>query len=200
MTILLGSLVEAKAWTVSLSKKPNEGSTFNVDIKAVIQPKLELMAMAEVAKFPEEEVPVVNIFGGKMGFGPFIYFKKLDVMLTTLNVIPLRPTAESLNMLGLLVLFSLFQFHKLRHISFFMEEVSKLPKTGWRRALETGMDNYQNSEVYVPTGTTGMPHANAQIHMHSSSESQCESDGHCAVFIQYVLLINNNYLKYHAST
>ena len=125
---------------MSLSKKPNEGSTFDVDTKAFIQPMLELMAMAKVVKFPEEAVP---IFGGKMVFRPFIYFKKLDVMLTTPNVISLRPTAESLNMLGLLVLFSLF--HKLRHISFLMEEVSQLPKTGWRHALETGRDNYQNS-------------------------------------------------------
>ena len=141
---------------MSLSKKPNEKSTFNVDTKAVIQPMLKLMAMAEVAKLLEEAVPIVNILGGKMVSRPLIYFKKLGVMLTTPNVIPLRLTAESLNMLGMLVLFSLFQFHKLCHISFFMEEVFQLPKTVWRHALETGRDNYQNSEVYIPTGMTGI--------------------------------------------
>ena len=52
------------------------GSDFNVseeDTKAVIQPMLELMAIAEVAKFPNENVPIVSIFGGKMVFRPFFY-------------------------------------------------------------------------------------------------------------------------------
>ena len=43
-TILLGSLAEAKASTVSLSKKSNEGLTFDKpveDTKAVIKPMLE---------------------------------------------------------------------------------------------------------------------------------------------------------------
>lgn len=105
----MGSLGKAKASNVPLTKKSNEGATLDdpmVDTKAVIEAMLEVMAMAQVAKFPN--IPIVNIFGGKMVFRPFIYFKQLDVMLTTPNVVPIRPNAESLNMLGLLVLLSIF--------------------------------------------------------------------------------------------
>ena len=134
------------------------------------------MAMAEVAILPDDTVPIVNIFGSKMVFRPFIYFKKLDVMLTTPNVIPIRPDTESLNMLGLLILFSMFQFHKPHYISFNMEEMSQLHKTGWRDALTAGKNNQQNSEVYIPRELMGVPHTNAQVHMHSSSESETDDN------------------------
>ena len=74
LSIYLGSLGEVKSSTVRLARDPRVGSDFNVseeDTKAVIQPMLELMAIAEVAKFPNENVPIVSIFGGKMVFRPF---------------------------------------------------------------------------------------------------------------------------------
>lgn len=54
----------AKRKTASLNQSQQ-------DIKAVIQHTLELMAMSEVTKFPNEKIPLLCVYGGKMSFVPY---------------------------------------------------------------------------------------------------------------------------------
>ena len=106
-----------------------------------------------------------------------LFLIKLDIMLTTANVVPLQPDVQTLNQVALLFLWCIFQFHKESYISFCMEEISSnFPKTGWSDKLTRGKGNYKNSEVYASRGVKGLPHANTQLFLHSSSDSEEGSD------------------------
>ena len=78
---------------------------------------------------------------------PLLYFRDLDILITTNGVVPLRRDSETLDIQGLLMLFivsvqtySCIQFHgdKL---------AQKCPKTGWAAALSKASDNYRNSII-----------------------------------------------------
>ena len=42
------------------------------DVKVIIQPMLEVMAISEVAKIPDENVPIVNILVSHTAFRPVV--------------------------------------------------------------------------------------------------------------------------------
>lgn len=50
----------------------------------------EVMAVAQVAKFTNNAVPIVNIMANRTAFRPFIYFNHQDVLLSTPKAVPFR--------------------------------------------------------------------------------------------------------------
>ena len=138
--IYLGSVLEAKRSTKSLAAVSSNSRTANFkeaasDIKGLIQPMLEVMAVAQVAEFPRADVPLVNIFGNKFVYRPLLYFRECDVLLTTPRPVHLRRDATTLDVLGLVLLFTLFQLHK-RCVAFNMVKVETLPKSPNRCEVE----------------------------------------------------------------
>ncbi len=129
LAVYLGTLVEAKEITEDLVQaRPKELTT---DIKAILQPMLGTMAIAQKCAFPHRQVPLVNIFASRHYFRPFLYFKDHDVMLTSLGVVPLR-SKHCIYMVGLQLLH--FMFHLHEH-PFEAGKLATLPKTGWTKDM-----------------------------------------------------------------
>lgn len=93
------------------------------DQKDTLQPMMEVMAMAQVTKFPNKEVPLVNILASKTAFRPFIYFKEEDVLLSTPKVVPLRRNSTTIDIQGLILLFVILRLHKVKCLNFNMEKI-----------------------------------------------------------------------------
>ena len=67
VSIYLGSLLDAKSSSKCLAASNSASfDQSSEEIKALIQPMLELMAISEVAEFPKADVPLLNIFGNKV--------------------------------------------------------------------------------------------------------------------------------------
>ena len=69
VAVYLGSLLEVKSsgqrFTPASSDSAEMLEETSEDTKMLIQPMLETMAIAEVAIFPNEDIPIVNILGNK---------------------------------------------------------------------------------------------------------------------------------------
>ena len=113
--IHLGSLLEAKSTFTRLAPSSSETSSFTeetTDLKTLIQPMLESMAISQMATFPDADVPIVNFLGTKLSFRPLLYFKELDVLLTTPRPMHLRTAHDTIDVLGLITMFTLMNLHK----------------------------------------------------------------------------------------
>ena len=102
--------------------------TFDIpfdNLKAVLQPMLELMALAQVAQFRNNAVPMVNILANRTAFRPFIYFRHEDVMIMTPKAVPFRRDANTINIQGLLLLFLVLRLHKTSSITFKMDIIKR---------------------------------------------------------------------------
>ncbi len=69
-TLFLGSFGEAKGADVKIASTGGKKSfeSDEDDIKAIIQPLLEIMAVSAVTTFPNDNVPMVNILATKRGY------------------------------------------------------------------------------------------------------------------------------------
>ena len=89
--IFLGSLGEAKAADVKLATVKNKAFTSEEeDIKSIIQPALEVLAVSAVATFPNNNIPLVTLMASKCGFRPILYWTAYDLLITTAKAVPLR--------------------------------------------------------------------------------------------------------------
>lgn len=131
MFLFFGCLEEAKGVDISLATTRNKGFESNTaDIKKILQPALEVMTVSEVTRFPNNNIPLVNILASKTAFRVF-YWRHLDVLLTTPMVVPLRSGQNEIDIRGLLFLFTIFQVHRSSCISFDVDKLHGKPKTGW---------------------------------------------------------------------
>lgn len=62
VSVYLGCLCKAKSSSYRLGNSIDEQGSFENEMKTLIQPMMEVMAIAEVAKFSVDMVPLVNIF------------------------------------------------------------------------------------------------------------------------------------------
>ena len=158
----LGSLLEAKSTFTQLAPNTSETSCFTeetADSKALIQPMLESMAISHVATFPDPDVPIVNFLGNKFSFRPLLYFKELDVLLTTPRVMHLRTSHDTIDVLGLITMFTFMNLHKTDMIKFSQEAITAFPMSGWKRQLKEGKDSYHTSKLTVMGVRNRFPHA-----------------------------------------
>ena len=81
------------------------------------------MAVAEVAKFTNSAVPLVNIMANRTAFRPFMYFRHEDVLITTPKAVPFRKDVNTLDIQGLLLLFVVLRLHKTSSITFKMDAI-----------------------------------------------------------------------------
>ena len=106
LALHLGSVLEVKSTFTRLATRDtssSESSSFterSEDLKQLIQPMLEVMAISQVADFPNADVPVVNFLGNKFVFRSLLYFKGVDVVLTTPRVLHLRTVHDTIDALG----------------------------------------------------------------------------------------------------
>ena len=119
------------------------------------------MTISEVATFPKSNVPLVNVLASKLAFRPVFYWRDLDVLLTTPKVIPLRASQNKVDIRGLLFLFTIFQVHRKSCITFDVEKLRTLPKTGWAEALKDGVHNYGDSVIKLGTPRCDFLHSSA---------------------------------------
>lgn len=95
ISVYFGSLCESKHSNQGMMKKSNEVSLFteeSEDIKAIIQPSLQVMAFAEKCIFPDPNVPLLLLYACRFHYRPFLYFKEHDVLLTSPTTLPKRET------------------------------------------------------------------------------------------------------------
>ena len=176
VAVYLGSLLEAKSAGQRLTPATSDAEeTFDEvleDAKVLIQPMLETMATAEMATFPNEQIPLLNIFGNKFVYRPLLYFRKDDIMLTTSRVVHLRKDATTVDTQGLLLLSTLFQLHKTKLCRFDKIETGDFPVTGWQAALDNGLSNYRNSMLIVAGVNATLPHATSKNFLHDDSDDE----------------------------
>ncbi len=173
MSLFLGCFGEAKASDVLVGRLGNE------EVQSVLQPMFEVMVAAELAIFENDMVPLVNIMGNKTAFRPILYWRKLDILITTPDVVPLRRNKNTLDIQGLLLLFVLFQFHNVSVISLNEETLKQHSKTGWAQALAAGEDSYKNSKITLPAQRINLVHQDAAygtVSDETDSESEHEVD------------------------
>jgi hypothetical protein len=113
VALYLGSIVEVKSSYTQLATNSSDTSTFDTeseDLKLFIQPMLEVMAFAQMAEIPNAAVPIVNFVGTKYTFRPLLYFKNLDIILSTPRVLHLRRNQDTIDALGLMAMFTFVNF------------------------------------------------------------------------------------------
>ena len=181
VAVHLGSLVEAKNTSKKLSTNNEPFTKPTVDLRIIIQPLLEAMAMSEVAFFPEPElnIPIVNFLGNKFVFRPILYFKEIDVAITTPKAVPLRIASNRVNKLGLLVMFIFINVHWHEILKFDTDEMMrKYPMTGWKEARTKASTKatYKNSKFSVAGVKNKFQHENASVYLHSRSSEEEEEE------------------------
>jgi hypothetical protein len=153
-TVKLGT---CKAATVKLGTcKTKTFEEEEEDTKMIIQPALEVMAVSQVATFPDENVPLVNIMATKRDIRPIFYWPTYDVLITTAKAVPLRLNQSQIDMRGLVLLFTTFQVHRPSCIVFDEAQLESKPKSGWAAALVKSKHSYHLSRLSLgvaPTGT-----------------------------------------------
>ena len=80
IAVHLGSLLEAKSTFTRLAPSTSESSSFTedaADLKTLIQPMLECMAISQVVTFPDPDAPVVNFMGNKFAFRPLLRWMRI---------------------------------------------------------------------------------------------------------------------------
>ena len=171
VAVYLGSLLEVKSTNQRFTPASNDSAEmFEEDAKLLIQPMLETMAIAEVATFPNEDIPILNILGNKLVYRPLLHFRKSDVILTTPRVVHLRKNSTAVNTQGFLLLFTLFHLHATKMFLFNKLEYGHFPQSGWRAALEKGSENYRNSVIKVAGVNCAFPHATSNHFWHPVDE------------------------------
>ncbi len=136
---------------------------------------LEVMAISQVATFPNSDVPVVNFMGNKFVFRPLLYFKELDVVLTTPRVMHLRRSQDIIDVLGLITMFTFVHLHKTKIMKFQPDSIDQsIPLSGCKSALQQGKDGYHTSKLTVE-GLKNFPHAGSKPFIHQSSSSEEDS-------------------------
>lgn len=176
----LGSITEAKSTFTRLAPSTSESSSFTKDpedLKRLIKPMLEVMAISQVATFPNPDVPVVNFVGNKLVFRPLLYFKELDVILTTPRVIHLCSSQDSIDVLGLMVMFTFVHLHWMKIVKFQPDSIAQsFPMSGWKSALQQGKDGYHTSKLTVVGIKNKFPHVGSKSFIHRSSSSEDDED------------------------
>lgn len=109
--LFLGCLGEAKASDISVDSARNSKRT-ELQLEDTIQPMTEVMAVAQVARFANDAVLIVNIMANKTAFRPFIYFKHEDVLISTPKVDPLRRGPNKIDIQGLLLFFVVLRLNR----------------------------------------------------------------------------------------
>ena len=171
VAIYLGSLLEVKSTDQRFSPASNDSAEmFEEDLKILKQAMLETMAIAEVATFPDEDVPILNILGNKLCYRPLLYFPKCDVLLTTPRVVHLRKDSTTINTQGFLLLFTLFHLHSTNMFLFNNLDYGHFPQSGWRAAMEEASDNYRNSVLKVAGVNCAFPHATSKHYLQPVGE------------------------------
>ena len=177
--VYLGSLLEAKSTFTRLAPSTSETCSFTegiTDSKVLIQPMLEIMAIAQLAHFPDATVPIVNFLGTKLSFRPLLYFKEQDVLLTTPRVLHLRTAHDTITVLGLVTMFTIMNVHKTDMVQFSTEALAKCPKSGWKHQLIGGKDSYHTSKLTVRGIRNRYPHVDSEPYIHDTSTSTSEDD------------------------
>ena len=155
--LYFGSLGEAKAANVKLGTcKTKTFEEEEEDTKMIIQPALEVMVVSQVATFPDENVPLVNIMASKRDVRPIFYWPTYDVLITTAKAVPLRLNQSQIDIRGLVLLFTTFQVHRPSCIVFDKAQLESKPKSGWAAALTKSKHSYHLSHLSLgvaPTGT-----------------------------------------------
>ena len=173
--IFLGSLGEAKAADVKLATvKKKSFTSEEEDIKSIIQPALEVMAVSAVATFPNNNIPLVNIMASKCGFRPILYWTAYDLLITTAKAVPLRLDDDRVDIRGLLLLFTLFQVHRSGCILFNQAVLRGKPPSGWAAALATCQHTYQHSDLTLGKARAGPANYGTEF-LTAPSDSSCES-------------------------
>lgn len=172
-TLFLGSLAEAKGADIPLARKKKELETGSKDIKIIIQPAMEVMAVSQLAEFPDSpnsnKMPLINILASKNTFRPLFYWKEFDFLMTTAKVVPLRPDQNKIDIRGLLLLFTTFQVYCSSCLEFDDEVLGNKPKSGWQEALKGCKDSYEESELTLGKPRTRRPHVGAEYYTVDSS-------------------------------
>ena len=137
---------------------------------------LELMAVAQVAQFRNNAVPMVNILANRTAFRPFLYFRHEDVMITTPKAVPFRRDANTIDIQGLLLLFLVLRLHKTSSITFKMDIIKRTVKTGWKEALHNGEDDYSGSEIKLTPTRSEPADVDAEYFMQDTSEDDSTDD------------------------
>lgn len=174
-SVYLGSVLESKSASTRLSGAHLQSDSFDEsteEFKPLLQPMLELMALSEMTTFPDPLVPLVCIYGNKFVFRPLLYFKSIDVMLTTPRVVKLRPSKETLNLLGLVILFTVLHLHRDDIIRFRRKNIKSCPVSGWKDACN---DHYSGSELSV-AGAKRRPHVDDTVFLHESTSKKIKQD------------------------
>ena len=178
VAVHLGCLLEAKSTCTRLAPSTSESSSFtddSADLKKLIQPMLEVMAISQVATFPNPDVPVVNFLAHKFVFRPLVYFRDVDVLVTTPRVIHLRHSENTIDVLGLITMFTFLQLHWTKGVKFQRNAIIELfPTSGWTRALQQGKDGYHTSKLTVVGMKKKFPHVGSKPFIHESSSSEDE--------------------------
>ena len=141
LALHLGSVLEVQSTFTRLATSSSESSSFtehSEDLKQLIQPMLEVMAISQMADFPNEDVPVVNFWGKKFVFRPLLYFKGVDVILTMPRVLHLRTVYDTIDVLGLMTMFTFVHLHWMKIVEFNSVSIAQFfHESGWRSLLMT---------------------------------------------------------------
>lgn len=144
-TVYLGCIGEAKNTSVRQSASlPGSRTDEDRELKPAYQPILQLCATAELCTFTDARVPLINIYGSRETYKPYLYFKAHDVMLTCqLPAIIMENSgsrARKYNLHGLVLMELLFRLHKYPAEP---DVLHNLTQCGWREAM-----NARNPTAY----------------------------------------------------
>lgn len=176
--IWIVSIAEGKKPRVNLLPIKSIKSDFKEETKqnlTFLQPMVELMAMSEVCQHPQEEVPLINIFGNRNSFRPLFYFKKYDVMLTTPKPFTFMIDNRTLCLNGL------FMFHLVCNLYRYPFKTRKLQMTkvtGWARAkLAHNPEAYKHSVVTDEAEASTINSNIMNPHLHDARSSAFRKRG-----------------------
>lgn len=167
----LASIGEGKTTDVPLLPMSSVNSAFNMDVKqnlSLVQPMVELMAISEVCN-ENQLVPVINIFGNRENFRPFLYFHEYDVMLTTPKPFTYMLDNKTLCLNGLIMLHLLCNIHRYL---FYADKLRSIQSTGWAKAKsDYNPTAYQGSVVTDEAPKSASKNTNRMDpHFHTESK------------------------------
>ena len=96
----------------------------------------------------------------------------VDVVLTTPRVLHLRKVYDTIDVLGLMTMFTFVHLHWTKIVEFNSVSIAQFfHESGWRSALKYGKDSYHTSKLTVVGLKSNLPHANSKAFIHTSSSS-----------------------------
>jgi hypothetical protein len=94
------------------------------------------------------------------------------VVLTTPRVMHLRKSCDTIDLLGLITMFTFVHLHWTKIVTFSPNAIAQsFPLSGWRSALKNGKDSYHTSQLTVVGLKSNFPHARSRPFIHPSSSS-----------------------------